>query len=204
MAGALTLSAVFWWGSGHVYAAAVNKPIISTSDQSTSTNPIVLWGTSDGQVAIKITGGASTAHATATASGRWAADVTLTTNATNTLSVVAINGTTTSSADTVVIKHFTQSNSTSTESTSTNSTSTQSNTLAAPVITSPDTNPYTATGSPLTVIGTADASSTILVSGGSASASTTVDSSGDWTLTVPLTENATNTLKLRSPLRHLN
>lgn len=190
----LSLFSMYWWGAGHAYAAAVNKPSITTSAQSTSTNPIVLWGISDGQVGIKITGGASTATATATAQGKWAATVNLTPNATNTLSVVAINGTTTSSADTVAIKHFTQSNnSTSTNSTSTNSTST-TNTITAPVITSPGDSPFTATGTPLTFMGTADASSTITVTGGSATASTTTNGSGDWTLDVPLKASSTNNL----------
>lgn len=180
----IALALTLVWSGGPVWAAAPSAPVITspTDGTSTSTTPVRIYGTAEAGTEVFVSGGATPASGTVDSSGNWTALVNLTPDSSNLLSFVSRNsGGEDSTTTTLTIIY---SSSTTTPDTTAPS---------APVITFP-TSPYSTTTSPLTVTGTAEAGATVSVTGGSATASTTVSGGGDFSLPVFLTSSSTNML----------
>ncbi len=172
---ALLLSVV--WSAAPALAAAPAAPVIGTLTQSTTTNPIMLSGTAEASSTILVTGGLGTATASTTAGGDWSLSVNLTPNLLNILQVVAINSSAEVSAtSTVSITHDTTGPS-------------------APVVTFP-ISPHSTSTSPIVIYGTAEASSTISISGGSSTSTATTTGGGNWSASVGLNASSSNMLSI--------
>lgn len=166
---------------------APDAPVVTfpTFPTSTTTSPITLGGTAEANAEIGISGGLSTVHTTANASGAWNASVGLHASSTNVLVITATDASGNVSAPTSVsVTHV--SGATSTPDVTAPS---------APVVTFP-TSPYSTSTSPVSIFGTAEAGSQVFVSGGATPASGTTNASGHWSALVNLTPDATNTLSL--------
>lgn len=173
-------------------APVVTSP---TSPHSTTTNPISVFGTAEASSTILITGGALPSAATTTSGGDWNAVVTLTPNATNTLSITATDmSANTSSSTSLIVVHGTTTSGTTTPDTTA---------PAAPVVISP-TSPHSTTTNPISVFGTAEASSTILITGGAAPSAATTTSGGTWNASVLLNASSTNNLNITATDSSLN
>lgn len=180
-AGALMFS--LFVSGGMVMAAPPPVPVITTESQSTSTNPIILTGTTVANGTVIIIGFSGNQETTADASGNWSASVALEPNEPNEISVVAVNaGGELSSADTVTITHDTSATGGG-----------DVTAPAAPVVLFP-VSPASTTTSPIVLVGTAEAGSAIRITGGTGTVNATTTAGGTWSATVALNASSTNTL----------
>lgn len=155
-----------------VHDSSLPTPIKLDSVKSpTNQSPITLTGTTQPNVDVSITGGATSVQTKTDSSGKLSASVTLKTNATNELHVKRVG----SKAETIVtVVHDGVA-----------PTTPRLNALASP------------TGdSSVTVSGTAEPKAAITVSGGAATASSSVASTGVFSVSVTLNKDAINYLSV--------
>ena len=158
-------------------ATAPDAPTIFTPPQTVNADSITISGTAEAGATITITDGAATADGTADGSGSYSISVALTQNSVNTLVVKATDAAGNNSATASVA--ITE----------------DSTAPGSPMI---STSAETINADSITISGTAEAGTTITITGGAATATGTADGSGNYSINVTLTQDSVNTFIVKA------
>lgn len=148
-----------------------NSLVISTPAQTLNADSLTITGSTKPNSSIDITGGIATATGMADGLGFYSLTVDLVQDATNTLMVTSIDIVNNVSTGSLVIV--------------------EDSTAPITIIGTPSQTTYNPI---VTLTGTTEALATVVVTGGSGTASTVADAFGDWILPVSLNPSAANTL----------